>query len=239
MKWRTVLPGNDYREHIGTNSPTLSVTPYATQSYWVIVSNTCGQATSQAATVTVSAAARLTLSATSLSFDAGGPSQSITVDSTGGPLTFWIDTNTASGGNWLSIDSCWAVSLTPCSTTARISVSVGVVIAPGDYQGTLTISSNSAGNSPQIVTVALHVPQPTIGPALTVTKNALTFQNDQNSTSVGQTVTVGNTSGAALAFTILSSQPWIRLDRVAGVTTGDRDDQRGYEPVTRDIRRTG
>lgn len=78
--------------------------------------------------------------------------QSVSLTSTGSPLTFTTAISTQSGGNWLSA--------TPGSgtTPAPLSVSVSPTgLAGGTYQGTITVTPGGSGNSPLAYSVTLNV----------------------------------------------------------------------------------
>jgi len=108
-------------------------------------------------TMTPAAAATPTLSASpnslNFTYQQGNPnpaSQSISVTSSGTPLSFVA---TSSGGSWLS---ALALGVTTPST---VSVSVNPAgLAPGTYNGTVTITASGATGSPQTVAVTLVAP---------------------------------------------------------------------------------
>ncbi len=78
---------------------------------------------------------------------------SLTSDS---PANFTATASTTTGGNWLSVEATGAG--TPSSLT--VSIQSGS-LAPGAYNGTITVTSSQAGNSPLAIPVTLTVsPQP-------------------------------------------------------------------------------
>ena len=113
----------------------------------------------QTIAVTLTVTSNLTISVNpdslSFSFQAGGPqppAQSLAVSSIGGPANFTAAANTATGGGWLS--------LSPLSGTTPASLSVSVspgTLPPGEYAGTVTITSATASNSPRTVGVRLVI----------------------------------------------------------------------------------
>ena len=83
--------------------------------------------------------------------------QTLTVASSipGSVLPFTAATSTSSGGSWLSVS--------PASATTGANLTVSVItagLAPGAYNGSIAITSASAGNSPLTVPVALTVLPP-------------------------------------------------------------------------------
>lgn len=88
--------------------------------------------------------------------------QTLQVQNTGSSaINFTIQTSTVSGGNWLSV--------TPASGTATASAPGSVLVqvnstslSPGNYSGTINVSSPNASNSPQALTVILAVGAPVL-----------------------------------------------------------------------------
>jgi uncharacterized protein (TIGR03437 family) len=78
--------------------------------------------------------------------------QSLTVSSTGGPANFTGAASTITGGGWLSLSPLSGT--TPASL--KVSVSPGS-LPPGEYAGTVTVTSATAGNSPQTASVRLVI----------------------------------------------------------------------------------
>jgi trimeric autotransporter adhesin len=126
--------------------------------------------------VTIGAAA-LTATPTSLAFSAttgGTPpaSKTMSVSSSGGPISFTVAVSTTSGGNWLSV--------TPSSgsTPATLTVSVNASgLAANEYSGAITITP--AGGQAQSFAVTLDVTgasAPVIGAGAVY--NALGYQTD-------------------------------------------------------------
>jgi trimeric autotransporter adhesin len=115
--------------------------------------------------LTVNAAPTIALSGTSLSFTTAAssspPSQTLQVTNSGvGTLGLNVSATTTSGGNWLSV--------TPTTGTAPLALTVSPAttsLAPGNYQGTITIAATAgsgAVNSPQTVNVSVAVGTPVI-----------------------------------------------------------------------------
>jgi uncharacterized protein (TIGR03437 family) len=118
------------------------------------------QNTGLAVTITAgSGSPNLVAAPTSLTFNyqQGGSqpaNQDLVIASSGAALAFDA-ASTAAGGNWLS------VAPTSGTTSASLTVSVNAAgLAPGAYNGSITVTSASAGNSPLTVPVALTVTPP-------------------------------------------------------------------------------
>ncbi|MGA3078883.1 MAG: IPT/TIG domain-containing protein, partial [Bryobacteraceae bacterium] len=119
------------------------------------------QNTGLAVTITAgSGSLNLVAEPTSLTFsyEQGGSqpaNQNLVIASSGAALVFDAASGTAAGGNWLS------VAPTSGTTSASLTVSVNAAgLAAGAYNGSITVTSASAGNSPLTVPVALTVMPP-------------------------------------------------------------------------------
>lgn len=94
----------------------------------------------------------------SFSYTAGAaspPSQTVVITSPGASLTYTASASTASGGPWLSVSPASGI----VSATLTISVNPSA-LAPGSYNGTITITPSGTGNTPQTVPVKLTVSAP-------------------------------------------------------------------------------
>ncbi len=167
--------------------------------------------------VVVPPALAVSQSTLSFAYQTGGAvpgGQSVSVGSSGTALTFSTSANTTSGGNWLS------VTPTGATTPATLQVSVAPAgLPPGTYNGTITISSTGASNSPQSISVALTV---SAAPLLTVNQAALGFAYQPGGAMPGgQSVSVGS-SGTALTFTAsattTSGGNWLSVTPTSGTT---------------------
>jgi uncharacterized protein (TIGR03437 family) len=96
--------------------------------------------------------------------------QSVQVSSSGEPIAFAVTTATTSGGAWLF------VSTSSTTTPATLNISVNPAgLASGNYNGTVTLNSQGAANSPVTINVTLAVAQVTT-PVVTAVTNAASFQ---------------------------------------------------------------
>jgi uncharacterized protein (TIGR03437 family) len=106
---------------------------------------------------------------------AAPPAASVTVLNGGpGTLNFSAGASTTSGGNWLSISPSTGSSNS--TTASAIAVSVNPAgLAPGDYYGQISVTSATAGNSPQIATVVLNVTTAANSPGISLSTTGLVF----------------------------------------------------------------
>lgn len=116
-------------------------------------------------TLTVAGPVTFTVSPGSLAFSGAG-SKTISVGSSGTPLSFTAGATTRDNGSWLS------VSPRSGTTPATLNVTVNPVgLAPGGYSGTISLASTAAQQS---IPVSLTIEAP---PALSVSPLSLTFAN--------------------------------------------------------------
>jgi hypothetical protein len=160
------------------------------------------------------------------------PSQSLMITSTTSTsLSYSAAATTQSGGSWLTVGP--ASGTTPGSVTVLASPSG---LAAGTFNGTVTITSSGAVNSPQIVPVTLTVsnPSPTSGSSLIATPSSLTFSeqgggsggggeregNSQRGVSHHKSIKV-TSNGGPLNFTVTySGSPWLSVSPAGGTTPG-------------------
>jgi uncharacterized protein (TIGR03437 family) len=124
-------------------------------------------------TVFVTAASNLTVSPGSVNvrYLQGGQlpaTQTISVGATGGVQSFSAAAETASGGNWLQLNSSTG------STPANLTVSFNPAgLGPGAYSGVVRISYQDPNKPPLSVPVSMTVMQPQ--PAITAVVSAASF----------------------------------------------------------------
>ncbi|MBM3810550.1 MAG: hypothetical protein FJW20_02825 [Acidimicrobiia bacterium] len=150
--------------------------------------------------ITASAYATITVTPTQMTFvqGVGGqipPAQTISVTSTSGP----INAPVGGGAGWLGFT--FSSLLTPSIITVTANP---VGLNPGTYNSTITISSNTAPNSPIVVSVTLIVntaSSPTVNPTV------LTFTHTQlQPAPPAQLINVNAPVGS---FTVVSSESWL------------------------------
>jgi hypothetical protein len=164
-------------------------------------------------TVTTPPPATLAASPTSLTFTVNGatpPTQALSITSGGSPIAVTATASTTSGGNWLTV--------MPPGGTTPVSATVGIVatgLAAGTYQGSISVTSSSASNSPLAVPVTLNVttPIPPSVPSLNLSASSLSFTGTTNGTTLAQNVMVTASGGSAVAFSVsvatTSGGPWL------------------------------
>ncbi len=144
--------------------------------------------------------------------------QSVEITSSSTPISFSTAATTSSGGNWLVVGPASAV--TPQPITVSVSPSG---LAPGTYEGTVTVTAAGAGNSPVSFPVKL-----TVGTAmmLNASTSGLTFNYQTTGTQLppAQNITI-TSSGAPLNFTATTAtsscgDAWLSVSPASGATTG-------------------
>ena len=93
--------------------------------------------------------------------------QTLGVGANGKNFPFQIAASTSAGGNWLSVSKASATTPIDLTITANPSG-----LAPGTYNGTLTLSASVATNSPFTVPVTLTIPTPPPTISISKTVNA-------------------------------------------------------------------
>ncbi|NWG32621.1 MAG: hypothetical protein HXY29_14185 [Rhodocyclaceae bacterium] len=167
-------------------------------------------------TLTVSGVVNLTATPASLSFlyRVGRPrpsAQTISVSAAGASVAFSAST---SGGTWLSA--------TPGGTTpTNVTVSVDPTgLTEGAYNGTVTISSSGATNSPLTIPVTLRVTQ---SATLVAEPETLSFAyqiGDKNLVQRANVVLTSSTGSLIRFSTSSSAEPWLSVAPPDGQTPG-------------------
>jgi hypothetical protein len=139
--------------------------------------------------------------------------QNLSIASSGTVLQF---TATSSGGSWLTISA--ATGSTP--TTMEVSANP-TGLAVGTYNGTITITSSGASNSPQTIPVQLVVSSTSSGRLKVWPPRAVTFEYDPGQASpVPRTIRVFS-KGAPLSFTAAAyGGTWLSVTPSGGTTPG-------------------
>jgi hypothetical protein len=170
--------------------------------------------------VTAAALPNLTLSPTSLNYSyqisgTAPAAQNVKVTSTGAALNYAV---TTSGGSWLSASPATATS----PGTEIVSVDP-TGLSAGTYNGTVSVSSTGAANSPQVVAVTLTVTNATL-PNLKLSPASLTYSYQiGGSVPVAQNLAVTSTSTVlgyiVTPFTTLGGN-WLTATPANGTTPG-------------------
>jgi uncharacterized protein (TIGR03437 family) len=176
-----------------------------------VSSPTTGESVAVPISMTVSAVQQtMLLSQTGLSFTAvasGGavPPQSVGVLNIGQDVMNWsASASTLSGGSsWLTVTPGSGSTDAASLTVPLIDIGVNAAgLNPGQYYGQIQVSSPTAGNSPQFVSVVLNVLPPGSDPGPLVRPTGLIYTGVTGTTSPGsQVVAVSNLSSAARSFT--------------------------------------
>ncbi len=170
----------------------------------------------------LAAAPTFQLSSERLSFSAnsgGLPATARTVGLTSAilGLSFFSETGTASGGDWLRV--------TPSSGSMPASVQISgdpKDLVPGIYQGTVTITAPNADPPVRRIAVSFEV-APAAPPKLGVKPDNLSLSFVPRSSAITQTVVVSNEGGGALNFTAAatttSGGAWLSVSTNSGAAT--------------------
>lgn len=134
----------------------------------------------------------------SFNYQIGGQlpaAQPLGVTASSGDLSFTAAAATSSGGNWLSVEP--ASGQTPANPSVRVNPAN---LAVGRYEGTVTVTSAAAGNSPQRVTVVLNVAAMP-PPAITAVANAASWAT--GAVAPGEIIVIGGTNFGPVETTLL------------------------------------
>jgi len=168
--------------------------------------------------VTAAPTPTIGLSATTLSFSAvqGGSNpanKTISISNSGSGTLNWAATANA---NWLSLSPASGTGVGTISVAVNTSgLSVGTVSTP------ITIAASGATNTPQTVTVSLTITATAVPPAIGVTPGSLTFTAQQGGGNpTPQSLTIRNTGGGTLTWTISNNAAWLSHSPTSGTGTG-------------------
>jgi Viral BACON domain len=136
--------------------------------------------------------------------------ETFNITSDAAPIALTITDNQT----WMSVSP--GSGTTPQLATVSFTTSA---LAPGDYNGTITVAGADAANSPRTVSVILHVtPLPS---NLVVTTGPLSFTATQGgSNPTNQNISI-NTDNDPLSYTITDNQAWLSVAPAAGTTPGN------------------
>jgi len=135
--------------------------------------------------------------------------QTISVASTGAPISFSSAAATVGGGNWLSI------SVNSNTTPSTITVSVNPAGLPqGYYSGIVSIVAPGVINGHSLIGVTLNISRP----FLSVTSNSLTFTyTPGGAVPACQSLSLSTFPAAPLAFTNVSTNAgWLSATPASG-----------------------
>lgn len=207
---------------ISLNAPVMATIAQGTYNGTVTLTPTTGSTVPLAIPVTlnVSPTPQLTVTPAALSFNyqIGGTNnqvqQTVSLASTGNPLNFGVTFQTSSGGPWLVVNPIGGV--TPSSLTVGVQPSA---LAPGTYQGTITVTAPGATTPSQSIAVTLTV---SVNPLLSLSPNALEFNYQVGTPApAAKTITPTSTSGAlnyVVTASVSSGGNWLTIGTPAGTT---------------------
>jgi trimeric autotransporter adhesin len=129
-------------------------------------------------------------------------SQSIALS--GQTATFTASATTQSGGNWLQVSPPSGVS--PSNIVVTFDPAITQGLAAGTYQGSVTITPTSGASlNPITIPVTLSI---TTSPAVTVNPSGITLNyqtGGTNNAQSSQVLTINNSGGAAVSYSIIPS----------------------------------
>ncbi len=171
---------------------------------------------------------RLLLSQSSLFFSTapnsptGAPPQSLRVFNAGQGTLSW----TISGlPSWLTASPASGTATTDLSQVSSTTLTAnGTGLAAGVYQAVVSLSASGAANSPQLLTVTLHVVPDATPPAAVLDPNAIVFVALQGmGAPPAQNLTISNGGGGTLSFNLVttttSGGSWLTVTPAGGVTS--------------------
>jgi hypothetical protein len=136
--------------------------------------------------------------------------KTVAISSTAGQIAYSVSSSTSDGRPWLQVIPVGGLS--PGVLTVSVN-SVG--LSPGNYAGTIAVSSPDASNTPLLIGVSFAVAQA----AFTVTPSVVNFGAPAGSfTPITQQVQIGANPAGAIQFTALSNQAWLTVTPSSGAT---------------------
>jgi len=169
----------------------------------------------------------------------GQPSaQSVTLLNGGsGSLNFSVSASTTSGGSqWLSVSPS-SGTVTPATSAAAVVTINAAGLAAGDYYGQVQFSASGAANSPQTVSVVLHIASATTDLGASVNPTGLVFIGQAASATppASQTISVTNPSSSALTFAAATffdqGNAWFTVQPGGGMVSATNPAQLTVQPV--------
>lgn len=182
-------------------------------------------------TVKIGAGPAISVSTNSLLFSAllGGANpanQTFAISNSGGGMLDWTASDNAS---WLDL-SPTSGSLTG-SESSTVTASVNIAgLSAGTYNANITISASEAINSPFSIPVTLTV----LGPKLSYSPQTLSFSGTTTLNPPTQTLTLTNSGGGTLAWSITPGHTWLTASPASGSLTAGQS-----APVTINITTVG
>jgi uncharacterized protein (TIGR03437 family) len=214
--WMQVSPGSGTTPgsaSVSVNTAGLAPGPY-NGTITVTSAGASNSPQTVAVTLNVSAAPTISVSPASLNFSAqaGGAAPA--------PQQISISGSSALSYSVSAGSSAW-LSVSPGNGTTPGSASVSVNpagLSVGTHNGTITVTSSGASNSPQTVSVTLNV---TAAPTIAVSPSSLNFTVQAGGTAPApQQISIGG--GSALSYTVSAGgSAWLSVSPGNGTTPGN------------------
>jgi len=210
--WLSLSPGSGTATPVQSASVSVQADPTGlgpgTYTGTVMVTSGSGAPAAVPVTMTISPVTRhMILSQAGLQFNAvaqgGTPAaQSFAVINSGqGDMSWTAQSNTLSGGNWLSISPTSGTSSAGQLPAPPINVTVNAAgLDVGKYYGQIQVFSPNADDSPQSVTVILSVAPAGTDPGPDVTPTGLVFVGAAGSSPGSQNVSITNLTSTATTY---------------------------------------
>ncbi len=158
------------------------------------------------------------LAPASLSFSgtAGGPNpapQTVTLTNTGSGTLAWTATESLA---WAGVAPSTGSLAAGASMTMTVSTSI-TGLGSGTYTGAISITAPGASNSPQSIPLTLTL---TSSPTIGLSPSSLSFAGPTGGPNPApQTLTITNTGGGTLAWTLSESLAWLSAAPTSGSLT--------------------
>ena len=159
----------------------------------------------------------MTTAPASLSFEAlqgegSDELQNAVISNTGNSTFSWAASTSES---WLTLSSTQGSLAESATTTLHVGINIDG-LDPGQYQGSVTITANSAAS--EVIDVNLTVLPNAI---LSVTPGSLAFASTVGMTPAGQALAIENIGGSTLYWNANVDQSWLTLNTTSGTAPFD------------------
>ena len=123
--------------------------------------------------------------------------------------------------SWSANDSATWLSLSPASGTGNGAVTANVAtdtMTAGSYSGTVTLTATGA--TPATVPVSLIVTAAPVPPAIGASPMGLSFTAQAGASPAPQTLTISNTGGGTLTWSVSNNASWLSHSPTSGTGNG-------------------
>ena len=232
--WLSVSPGTGTATLSAPGSVNVTISPgsLTAGTYTGTVTITADTTAVIPVTLVISAVQQaITLTENALTFTAvagGGsvPSQSFGIANAGAGMIDWsVSSSVTDTGNWLSVSPNSGNSDAASQTVPLVTVSVNPAnLTAGQYSGQIKVSSATANNSPEYVSVILNVLPAGSNPGAVVVPTGLIFTQAVGGPAAGsQSVAVSNLTGSAETFATetvtADGANWLSVTPASGTVT--------------------